>query len=453
MSEQVARMAACRVTLGLAAALGMTLGAGSALAQVAEGLDLDSAALDYDTQSEQWNGLNTLTAIARGAGLEVEAVTEIDWDELDAEDILFVLYPRERLEPGHLAAFIRNGGQVLLADDFGDSTEAMGRLGMLRERAIGVGARRFHRDLPFAPMAEPVLPEHPLAMGVTELATNHPAILVQVQGPELVFGFGPGEGVVCAGNLGSGRFIVTSDPSMFINRMLQFEGNLQFAINAIRFLSREGKARRLLILSGDFSLYGEPSGVLDDGTVRGAMSSMMSDFNRWLDEQNDYLLTKLGMRAVAVIMAGLIALLALVSLPLARKSNLDGSWTRPAQSPVAPVDFESMVRHYERLGSRGNFLLPATIIRDTVNQCLGRVLAQSDALYHYREEELMDRLTQVRGRAAASALKRLYKPLKMLPTRLQASSPWSTGYLSRRDFERLHEDAMELYLALGEEPG
>jgi hypothetical protein len=408
---------------------------------------------DYDALSEQWNGLNTLTALAKGLGLTVEPVAEIDWNDLGAEDILFVLYPRDRVEPGHLAAFVRNGGHVLLADDFGDSTEAMGRLGMLRQPAIGVAAERFYRDLPYAPIALPVLPGHPLAAGVAELYTNHPAVLVQAQGPEVVFGFGPGEGVIAAGSVGSGRFVVSSDPSVFINRMLQFDGNMQFAINVIRYLSREGAARRLVILTGDFELYGEPSGVLDDGTVSGTMASMLSDFNRWLDERNDYLLTSLGTRAAAVLLAALIALLCLLSLPLARKTRLEGDWTRAVATSVAPDDFEQIVRRYDHARQGGNFLLPATVIRDTINSCIARVLGHAEPLYSLREQQLAEGLAERRGRAAASAYRRLHKRLRSLPSRAQAASPWSTGFISRRDFERLHEDAQELYLALGEEPG
>jgi hypothetical protein len=408
---------------------------------------------DYDALSEQWNGLNTLTALAKGLGLTVEPVVEIDWEDLGADDILFVLYPRERVEPGHLAAFVRNGGHVLLADDFGDSTEAMGRLGMLRVPAIGVAAERFYRDLPYAPIAQPVMPGHPLAAGVAELCTNHPAVLVQVQGPEVVFGFGPGEGVIAAGSVGSGRFVVSSDPSIFINRMLQFDGNMKFAINVIRYLSREGATRRLVILAGDFNLYGEPSGLLDDGTMRGTMASMLSDFNRWLDEGNDYLLTSLGTRAAAVLLAALIALLCLLSLPLARKTRLDGDWTRAAATSVAPDDLEQIVHRYDHTRQGNNFLLPATVIRDTINSCLARALGHAEPLHSLREQELVDGLIERRGRAAGSAYRRLHKRLRSLPSRGQAASPWSTGFISRRDFERLHEDAQELYLALGEEPG
>jgi hypothetical protein len=410
---------------------------------------------DYDTGSRAWNGLSTLTAIARGVGLTVEEVEDIDWDEMGPDDILLLLYPTRRLEPGHVAGFVRNGGRVLVADDFGESSEALGRLGMLRARAIGVSAKRFYRGLQYTPMARPLVAEHPLTRGVEELATNHPSVLTEVSGPDLVFGFSETEGVVAAGDLGDGRFIVCSDPSIFINRMLQFQGNVEFAFNALRYLRREGISRRLIVLSGDFSMYGEPTERLDDGTVRGTVGNMMGDFNRWLDERNDYLLTPPGMRAVAAIVSLLIALLILLTLPIARKSKLTGEWTRVAKSGLSPDDFEEIVTRYEKSGGRRsdaakNFLLPATILRDGIYATLRRMTDLED-VSNVPQQQLFEAITFTRGQMAATAFQRMHKRLNALPSRLQAASPWSTGFVSRREFEQLHEDAVELYLALGEE--
>lgn len=184
----------------------------------------DNTGEDYDINSEAWNGLNTFGGIAKGLNLKVETVREIDWDDLGADDILVLLYPKLPLQAGHIAAFVRHGGHVLIADDFGDSAQALARLGILHVRDIGVAADKYYLDLQYVPIARPLIADHPLAVNVTELATNHPAVLIEVRGPDVVFGFNDSEGVVAAGTLGSGKFIVSSDPSMFINRMMQFEG-------------------------------------------------------------------------------------------------------------------------------------------------------------------------------------------------------------------------------------
>jgi hypothetical protein len=177
--------------------LGLGVGFGVARAQTADA--------DYDIDSDRWNGLSTLNAIVEGMWLRVIQAEVANWEELDETDILLVLYPIQRLNPTHVAAFVREGGRVLIADDFGDSTETLARLGMLREDGVGVEALRFHDDHRWAPFARPWMPSHPLAIGVDELATNHPSILPAVEGFPAVFGFGPGEALVAAGPLGDPR--------------------------------------------------------------------------------------------------------------------------------------------------------------------------------------------------------------------------------------------------------
>ncbi len=444
-------MASKPTTLIVATALLVVVG-GDALAQPSERPSTNSTVNtgDYDAYSERWNGINTLGAVAKGLGLRVDAVSSIDWEDLDSSDLLIILYPTERVDPGHIAAFIRGGGRLLLGDDFGNSDEALGRLGMLRDRAIGVGARSFYRDLPYVPMAVPLLPDHPLATGIAEVATNHPAVLSKVTGPEVVFGFGESEGIIAAGALGRGRFVVSSDPSIFINRMLQFEGNLQLAVNTLRFLAREGITQRAVILAGDFALYGEPENVLDDGTVGGTMANMLSELNRWLDERNDYLLTAPGMSAVAIILAIIVGLVALISLPLTRKALFDGSWVK-AQSPAPSMEgdnFEEIVGAYDHEG-RNNFLLPATVIRDTVNTRLARLLNEPDPLHARSEASLLDAVAEKAGTNASHALQRMYRRIKNLPSRAHAASPWSSAHLSRKEFEALERKSDIFFQSMG----
>jgi hypothetical protein len=406
--------------------------------------------LDYDAVSTQWNGMARLIALARGLGLQVEATDRLDWEEVTSEDILFILYPVERVPPSSLAHFIRGGGRALLADDFGEGADAMGRLSILRDQPTAVDAARYHADRSFAPVAKPWMSSHPLAKGVDELVTNHPAILREVKGADVVFGFGAGEGVVAAGALGrDGRVVVISDPSIFINRMLQFAGNMQFAINTLRYLARPEQTRRLIILANDFVLYGEPPDDLDDGTVTGKIDQSINDFDNWLEERNDYLITREGLLAMSVALALLIALGAIVSIPLRRKGALDGAWTRAAEPSRQPGDFEELVAHYDRPGHRPSYSLPAAILRDTVNARLERLLDHPEPLHSLDEDALCARVRQQRGDRAEHALRDVYQRLRALPNRWQAASPWTVSYLSRRQFERLHADVEALERALG----
>ena len=87
---------------------------------------------DYDPQSTAWNGMASFVALAEGMGFEVVPVSSLEWSDLSDNDILFLVYPLQRVDPGRLAAFVQVGGNVLIADDFGESKEAMSALGLLR---------------------------------------------------------------------------------------------------------------------------------------------------------------------------------------------------------------------------------------------------------------------------------------------------------------------------------
>ncbi len=399
---------------------------------------------DYDPDSTSWNGLARLVALARGMGLEVYSPEQLDWNELGPGDILVILYPMQRLQPTHVAAFVRNGGRLLLADDFGDSSETLGYFSILRGSGAAVDAKRYAADRSYAPVATAWLPDHALADGAPELVTNYPAVLHDVSGAEVVYGFGDDEGVVAAGKLGNGRVIISSDPSIFINRMLQFPGNLQFAANAIRWLMRPGTTTRLVILRGQFELWGEPEGVLDDGTLGGKVNSTIDNFNRWLEQNKDYLLTKKALLALSILLAMVVALGAAITVPLRRKNALDGSWTRGPAGGGGVPDFERVVATYDRPGPRQSYALPAAILRDIAGAELERVLEYPEPLHGLSETELYRRLSEERGDAAVAALRPIYPRLKALPGRWQAASPFGVSYVSRREFERLRSEVETL---------
>lgn len=433
-------------------ALAIAGGGQVAAAQTGTGENESTLPADYDIDSREWNGLHTLTAVARGLGLRVQATPDVDWGDLGADDILFVVYPETRVDPGHLASFVRNGGHVLIADDFGDSIDVLGRLGMLREQGGGVRTERFYRDLDYAPIATPVAPNHPLAQNVDELVTNVPGVLTQVRGADVVFAFGPEAAVVTTGTVGRGRFVVVSDASIFINRMMQFEGNLQFAINAIRYLAREDRAVRLVLLTREFNISGEPVALFPSGSVEDKVSGATLDVNRLLDEGNDYLLTEWALRAVAIILALVIGFLVVWSLPSLRRDDLEGSWTRTV-APAMAEDYDTVVERYDQPGQGANFALPAAVLRDTLNRDLARALRHNDPLGVMQQSQLIEAVRTLHGADAAQILERIHPRLKTLPPRHQASSMGGESHLSQRDFERLRDEIAKLQLALGESPG
>jgi hypothetical protein len=409
--------------------------------------DVDGEPLvDYDPLSKDWNGLSRWAGVCAGNALPVTAVTALEWSELGAEDILVLMYPLARVEPDKLEAFVSAGGHVLIADDFGNSTDALARLGLLRAESGEPRSTKIYAGRLYAPIAVPKDKGHPLADQVAEVVTNHPSALHHVRGATEVLGFDEGA-LVVAGQRGTGRFVVVSDPSVFINAMMQFRGNLQLATNILRYLARGGRANRVVLLRGDTPMYGQPKPFIDDANAD-ALGRDVADLNRWLDERSAWLLTPGAMRVVAGGLALLLLALTFFALPLRRGPAIDGAWlrfTRPARRDEP--------RQLVRAADAGkDLLVTACLLRDHVQRALAQVTGKLEPLYGVPQAEL---LAAVRARCGAEAegrLAALYRRLKALPSRGQAAAPWNpTVQLSRADFDALYAACRDLCRSLGTE--
>jgi hypothetical protein len=398
---------------------------------------------DYDPGSRTWNGLSTLARLADGVGLDVLVVSSLEWSDLDDTDILLLLYPQQVVDPGKVAAFVNAGGHVVIADDFGASADAMQRLGLLRAEVGVAQARRYHQDRTWAPIAD-VVARHPITAGVDEVVCNHPSVLTQVQGADTLVGFSGGDAVVVAGTRGTGRYVVVSDPSIFINRMMQFDGNLTLTVNLLRWLDRGGRADRLVLLVGDVPMYGEPRPFIDDAGAS-SFDRKVHDMNHWLGQWNDWLLQGAAMKAIGIVLAVLLIAAMVVALPFWRRHQADGRWLR-LERPPRKDDLERAVAAAD--AGSDNFAVAATVLRDLATLALARVTGRPDPLFTVAEPELVALVAAARGRAAGDAVARVYRRLRALPSRTQAAAPWSGAHLSRREFDRLHDDVMDLHRAL-----
>lgn len=434
------------VALALAAALVGRVGA----ARADEPPSGTAAALgDYDPSSKAWNGMATFVKVAAGLGYEVIPVGALEWGDLDERDILVLVYPLQRVEPSNLAAFVQAGGHAIIADDFGDSAAALSRMGLLRAEVNTAEAERYYRSRMYAPIATPLVSGHPLTRGVAEIVTNHPAVLTEVTGATPILGFGGDRGaVVVAGERGTGRFVVVSDPSILINRMLQFPGNMNLAVNLLRWLDRGGRARRVILLRGDVPMYGEPRPFIDDANLT-PFGRNMAGINRWLEGRNEWLLTPIAMRVIGAVVAVALAALALWAMPPWRRRVIDGAWLGPPRRERR--DLASRVVAEHDAGAK-NFLIPAAVLRDSVNVALARAVDHVDPLYQLPERELITRVSERVGRDAAAVVARLAPKLRALPTRVHAAAPWTRGRLGERDLTDLYDDAASLYRHLGEPP-
>ncbi len=403
----------------------------------------EDAATDYDPYSDAWNGLATFKGLVEGNSFNVDVRPSLEWSELSANDILFIFYPLAKVDPSKLSSFIQAGGHVVVADDFGESKDALAALGLLRAEVVTPQATRYQDGRAWAPIALPKS-DHPIARDIEEVVTNHPAALKQVEGATTVIGF-EDAAVVVAGERGTGRFVVVSDPSIFINRMLQFPGNVQLATNILRWLNRNGRAHNVVLLRGDVPMFGQPPPFVDDPRG-GQVGRSVSDLNGWLSQRREWLLTPTAMKILAAMLATLLLILAIVALPVRRGPKIDGAWLRFGR-PQRRDEPYALVGTADK--HAGAFLVLACVLRDQVQALLAVALEKPDPLYTQSEGQLVAQLTASRGPGAAAALTRVYKRLRALPSRGQAAAPWSTGHLARREFDSLYRDVAELCRTLG----
>ena len=404
---------------------------------------------DYDPRSSAWNGMAQLVALVEGSGFTVTPVSELEWSTLGADDILFLVYPTRHVDAERLAEFVAAGGNVVLADDFGESRDAMLALGLTRAEARAPKASRYYDGRLWAPIAT-AQSDHPIARDVGEVVTNHPAALDHVEGATTVIGFDEGA-LVVAGERGTGRFVVVSDPSIFINRMQQepFRGNVQLAENILRWLDRDHHATHVVLLRGDVPMYGDPQPFIDDPRG-GTLGRSINTVNTWLGARSEWLLTTGALKVVAAVLAAVLLVLATLALPVRRGPRIDGAWLRFAR-PARRDDPAALVASAEHARPRGAYLVLACILRDQIQDQLAAVSGKADPLYTLPRGELEALVRAARGDDATHALARVYPRLRALPSRGQAAAPWSSGAMSRRDFESLYRDAAELCRTLGHE--
>jgi hypothetical protein len=403
---------------------------------------LDDSA-DYNPRSQAWNGMANFVGLAEGMGFEVTPVSALEWSDLSADDILFLIYPLQRVDPNRLGAFVQAGGNVVIADDFGDGKDAMAGLGLLRADTV-TPRTRYYRNLSYAPIAT-ARSDHPVAKDVGEVVTNHPAALTHIEGATTVVAFDDGTAVVAAGERGSGKFVAISDPSIFINRMQQFPGNVQLAANLLTYLGRNQHARHVVLLRGDVAMSGDPRPYIDDPSA-GNLGRSIADLNGWLSERRAWLLTPGAMKGLAAALAVVLLALAVFALPIRRGQKIDGAWLR-FNRPTRRDEPHGLVTSADT--GIAPLLVVACVLRDQVQRLLADVTRRPEPIYTMPEAELVAVVSSVRGTGAGLALARVYRRLRALPSRGQAAAPWGAGHLQRRDFDALYADVAELCRTLG----
>jgi hypothetical protein len=401
---------------------------------------------DYQPDSTEWNGLADFFALARGLGLDPEFRDEIVWDELDDHASLVVIYPRAPLDHAAFLSYVHHGGRLLIADDFGHAEALLAQLGLARHTGE-VAPARYHEDNPQLPIAVPV-GHHALTENVAAVVANHPAWLTGER--PAVLTFNERDHLCASADMGAGRLTLLSDPSVLINNMLEFAGNLAFATNLLRQLGRPGE--RLIVVVDQFRLRGVPRGGLV--TVAGStapparlpdpLATMLLEFNGFLATFRELAPPSALLHALLVL--ALAAAGVIVALLVARSaSRLDLSWANPS----APMPRSSFAENLARYGTDRSAVscgMLAGMLRDELEARLCRDLAL-DSLTALDPRHAVPAMRERHGEEAANRLASLLQKLARIP-----SARVSFGGIipvSQRRFAALHEQSEALFAALG----
>ncbi|MFW6050005.1 MAG: DUF4350 domain-containing protein [Myxococcota bacterium] len=359
-----------------------------------------AAQKDYAAGSRAWNGLSRLSEIAAESGIPLRSPAQVDLSDLQPADAIVVVYPTKPLPTESLAGFMRAGGRVVVADDFGEAAGLLRAYGIRRHRLPDGKAPtlRGNANLPLATPHERL--RHPLTQGVKAVVTNHPAVLVH---PELepLLTLGGRNALVLIGAVGAGRLVSIGDPSVLINNMLQFRGNRAFAGNLLRYVEG-GQGGTVWLVANDTPLvgrFGQPGEPL--GRARS-----------WLSEFATAEVPPLALMLASLLLVALLVLVASSSLP--RQSPYEGASFLPGPAraggflgriaffrdrpahllhPLLVYKFELEGELVRRLGLRGRPLL-----RDVVAALRRRGIPEADvrALRDLMVE--LDHLRQVQDR-------------------------------------------------------
>jgi hypothetical protein len=221
------------------------------------GVAASTSGAAFGAYNAEWDGASDLRAIGTDAGADVEIVRNVTaYRDHEANETVAVILSPDRdytqEEREQLGTFVREGGTLLVAEDFGtrgnDLLAGVGASarfdgGLLRDE------REYYRA-PALPEATNVS-EQPLTDGVGSLALNYGTPVQPGEATVLVstseFGYVDrnrnGElddaetlgsyPVATVESVGEGRVIAVGDPSLLINAMVERPGNRAFATNVL----------------------------------------------------------------------------------------------------------------------------------------------------------------------------------------------------------------------------
>ena len=216
-----------------------------------------TSAAAFGVYNSEWDGANELRTVAADAGTNVTIGTNVSRYPTSNADgtVAVVLSPAESYSPSErtrIAEFVRNGGTLVVAEDYRPHGTAL-------LAAVGADARfdgrpvydnrNYYRNSSL-PEATPA-GDYPETAGVDTVVLNYGTTVRAGSATTLVTtseyayldtnGNGELDGeeqlasrpVVTSESVGDGRVIAVGDPSIFVNAMLERGDNRQFVRNLV----------------------------------------------------------------------------------------------------------------------------------------------------------------------------------------------------------------------------
>jgi hypothetical protein len=215
---------------------------------------LNTTKEDFSTYNTAWNGASDAKALASSDGYTTSSVLALSEIGTSGHGVLFMLNPNSSVgfsasDASTLQSFVRNGGVLVLANNFGNGNAVLSGLGVL-------GEARFNGSLLEDNVSKGVNAALPLitdvtasglTAGVHELYFNYGTALdvsgtnvtVLARSAPTSYLLAPGGGnatvnattgahpVLATLDYGNGRIVLLSDPSVFSNDMLGQADNQQ----------------------------------------------------------------------------------------------------------------------------------------------------------------------------------------------------------------------------------
>lgn len=335
----------------------------------------DANAGDFDPAGQTWNGLSGLLAIASELRIDLAAPETLSLDGLSPRDAVLIVGPTQALPRTGLTDFLRAGGRVAVADDFGPSGRFLRTFGIRRGTPNASDDERRLRGNSALQLATPAK-DSPLSAGVPVVVTNHPSSLDHhTLEPVFTLGADQGAALVLTGAVGAGRLVAAADPSILINNMLAFPGNARFANNLLRYLNHKGG--RVWILAGDATLTSSK----DAGPLQ-PLTTLRKGLARLAEAE----LPPAALQMAAWVLAASMLMAAFSALP--RRTDYGRAMPLRAQSPMSGV--AGRMRFFTR--EARNFLAPSLTFKLELEHRLTRALALPVAARTDEVERAMRRM-------------------------------------------------------------